>query len=494
MNNNDDQNEVVLQTLNIAGVNVLKIQKNQQIVYKLANNMSASALSPQQRLYVTNEIKRLHGQDDLNAKSQAPNESVYNYGMSYEQQQNNIPHQVPKMRPHQPPAHHPQQSPQQHQANWITTQASSRMYYNNPSMFNMTGGVPPGVYASPKINQPIAYQQPQQQQQQFHGAYSQHKLGGYQPNMVQGINPQQIMGQSQQVPQQVQQQQPPYMPFNARMAPTIYPPPHQQSFPSSNQPPFRSMPHHQPVSSSVRMNTFMPSVPHNIPSKLDQEKHAFMSESKRRLLEAVANDHKKVLQPDVSTPFTSIRDVIDRLLPYHIYHYPDEDLIVDKAEFDGAIYANLLNFYHRTGNSLKKYKYILKKSSENSTFPNDLALLCSKIINDDERRELNNMRHGFQQLAERSSSRQSQMFSDSNNNNNNNNNTNEALMNTNANNPEVRTENWNQQFYQSSQPFHLETAEQLKGNIDEYMSEESHEEEEEEEEEEESSDDDYTSS
>ncbi|KAI0301001.1 hypothetical protein B0F90DRAFT_1720831 [Multifurca ochricompacta] len=38
-------------------------------------------------------------------------------------------------------------------------------------------------------------------------------------------------------------------------------------------------------------------------------------------------DHISTLFPDVSTPFRDAEDVVDRLLPYHIFHHPREDLL-----------------------------------------------------------------------------------------------------------------------------------------------------------------------
>jgi len=40
----------------------------------------------------------------------------------------------------------------------------------------------------------------------------------------------------------------------------------------------------------------------------------------------LALDQAAVLQPDVDAPFTDQVDVVRRLLPYHIYHQPQEDL------------------------------------------------------------------------------------------------------------------------------------------------------------------------
>ena len=39
-------------------------------------------------------------------------------------------------------------------------------------------------------------------------------------------------------------------------------------------------------------------------------------------------DHVSALFPDVNTPFQDVGDVVDRLLPYHIFQHPREDLLV----------------------------------------------------------------------------------------------------------------------------------------------------------------------
>lgn len=46
----------------------------------------------------------------------------------------------------------------------------------------------------------------------------------------------------------------------------------------------------------------------------------------RRFATRLAADHKAVLHPDVETPFVDAQDVVDRLLPYHIFLHPKEDL------------------------------------------------------------------------------------------------------------------------------------------------------------------------
>ena len=49
----------------------------------------------------------------------------------------------------------------------------------------------------------------------------------------------------------------------------------------------------------------------------------------------LAADHAAVLQPDVDTPFTDVADVVNRLLPYHIFQQPDEDLNPNRKRSKG---------------------------------------------------------------------------------------------------------------------------------------------------------------
>jgi hypothetical protein len=45
-----------------------------------------------------------------------------------------------------------------------------------------------------------------------------------------------------------------------------------------------------------------------------------------RVSAAIRADTLKLQVPDFKTPFSSLEDAIKRLLPYHLYQYPDEDL------------------------------------------------------------------------------------------------------------------------------------------------------------------------
>lgn len=53
----------------------------------------------------------------------------------------------------------------------------------------------------------------------------------------------------------------------------------------------------------------------------------FTSKILSRVATRLTGDHISVLFPDVDTPFRDAEDVVDRLLPYHVFQHPREDLL-----------------------------------------------------------------------------------------------------------------------------------------------------------------------
>lgn len=43
-------------------------------------------------------------------------------------------------------------------------------------------------------------------------------------------------------------------------------------------------------------------------------------------MERIAKDHAAVMKPDVDSPFLDAADVVNRLLPYHVFQIPQHDL------------------------------------------------------------------------------------------------------------------------------------------------------------------------
>ncbi|CCM01109.1 uncharacterized protein FIBRA_03157 [Fibroporia radiculosa] len=56
------------------------------------------------------------------------------------------------------------------------------------------------------------------------------------------------------------------------------------------------------------------------------EDATLMLQTAARVAERLAADHDSVLYPDVDAPFADAADVVKRLLPYHVFQHPQEDL------------------------------------------------------------------------------------------------------------------------------------------------------------------------
>ncbi|KAH9083376.1 hypothetical protein EDB83DRAFT_2328949 [Lactarius deliciosus] len=62
-----------------------------------------------------------------------------------------------------------------------------------------------------------------------------------------------------------------------------------------------------------------------VPLSADEEAAAARVSS--RVAAHLTTDHLSVLFPDINTPFQDVGDVVDRLLPYHVFQHPREDLL-----------------------------------------------------------------------------------------------------------------------------------------------------------------------
>ena len=97
-------------------------------------------------------------------------------------------------------------------------------------------------------------------------------------------------------------------------------------------------------------------------------------------------DQASVLKPDLG-PFRNMDDAIDRLLPYHIYQYPEQDTLIDEDTFEedctlfirpfglgcfmsGVVRKNHKHFAERLGGIKERFKRIRVKCGEVSTTMN----------------------------------------------------------------------------------------------------------------------------
>ncbi|KAN0128753.1 Glioma tumor suppressor candidate region domain containing protein [Lactarius tabidus] len=109
------------------------------------------------------------------------------------------------------------------------------------------------------------------------------------------------------------------------------------STPSAQSLPSASTSAPAPLPSPSRLHQRRPPV---VPLSTDEEAAAARVSS--RAATHLTADHISVLFPDANTPFQDIGDVVDRLLPYHVFQHPRADLLVANKGKRRATEAEIL--------------------------------------------------------------------------------------------------------------------------------------------------------
>ncbi|XP_016403006.1 GLTSCR1-like protein, partial [Sinocyclocheilus rhinocerous] len=103
------------------------------------------------------------------------------------------------------------------------------------------------------------------------------------------------------------------------------------------------------------------------------------------VLQQLRRDHSRVMSSE-RTPFTSFNDVIDNLLPYHVFQGSppqDEDFTKVDEEFE-AVAIQMLN---RTQAMVNKYRRLLMVEAERSS-PSSEMVMIDRTFNQEERGNL----------------------------------------------------------------------------------------------------------
>ncbi|GBB84645.1 hypothetical protein RclHR1_11200008 [Rhizophagus clarus] len=124
----------------------------------------------------------------------------------------------------------------------------------------------------------------------------------------------------------------------------------------------------------------------------------------QRFEAATKADQMAVLQPDYKTPFRSLKDAVARLLPYHIFEYPEEDMKGNNQTSDLDATKNALRLYKRRKMIFDKYNDLLKSEAEKSC-STAYTNLCERLIVDDVKTEIVALKESCRQLSEQIKSR-----------------------------------------------------------------------------------------
>ncbi|KAG6845932.1 hypothetical protein H0H87_000738 [Tephrocybe sp. NHM501043] len=127
-----------------------------------------------------------------------------------------------------------------------------------------------------------------------------------------------------------------------------------------------------------------PTVPLKRPERVKNrtlEELEIMEKTNTRVLSSLASDHALVLSPDVESPFHDTADALRRLLPYHVFLQPQEDLnqLVGKTRF-------ALECHKRRAALDARFRDIQTRHGKRSA-PDDQAILLASLVLDVERSE-----------------------------------------------------------------------------------------------------------
>ncbi|KAH7927146.1 hypothetical protein BV22DRAFT_1085622, partial [Leucogyrophana mollusca] len=132
--------------------------------------------------------------------------------------------------------------------------------------------------------------------------------------------------------------------------------------------------------------------------KRTDEELQVMKETAAGFASCLTADHVAVLYPDVDTPFTDAVDVVNRLLPYHVFQQPSEDLdeIIhprgDKGKGKAPVQNEIAETKfalecHRRYRALQERFKRVKQSSGKRPSPDDQAYVLAQYVLEAERSE-----------------------------------------------------------------------------------------------------------
>ncbi|KAJ2698742.1 hypothetical protein H4R19_005573, partial [Coemansia spiralis] len=100
----------------------------------------------------------------------------------------------------------------------------------------------------------------------------------------------------------------------------------------------------------------------------------------RRFRDALAMDRQMVQNPDWRTPFHGVRDVIQRLLPYHVYQYHDRDIDSAADREEQRIQAAAPALGARMAALQQRYKALVVREGSDSHYHVDHIQIESQRI------------------------------------------------------------------------------------------------------------------
>ncbi|KAF9920103.1 hypothetical protein FBU30_010120 [Linnemannia zychae] len=113
--------------------------------------------------------------------------------------------------------------------------------------------------------------------------------------------------------------------------------------------------------------------------KFKQEMKQYHESVSNGMSREVENVHKNLAAPEWRMPFKSLEDAIQRLLPFHVYQYPTQDMESHAKAFserpEEELNARALRIHRRKHQLVEKYRELIKTQATKRTRTNPSAAL-----------------------------------------------------------------------------------------------------------------------
>ncbi|KAI8645859.1 hypothetical protein BD408DRAFT_411174 [Parasitella parasitica] len=383
-----DDEEIITQ-LTLAGLKVLMVRKRDQIIYKLPDNMQVSAIDEKQRNQLMKEIQSLHAATMAAAANAQQQQQQQQQQPQVQQKLNDIKPIAPRNESLNPLDTPPKPTAAETDAMNETArklrEELEQQQNDNKSTrkYNKTGKY------SKKRQQLLQQQLYQQLQQQY-------------PQQQQ-LTQQQLLALQQSLQQQTtintsyDNRSSPNTPMTANTIASSTPISAVPN-PFFPFPPIAQQQKQQQQDGSVKSSPIPPTLPlvplqqktlppaDSILSKRLPEEELQHREVKKRCVESLLADHKSVTFPDYEKPFTSVKDAMRRLLPYHIYQYPKGDLDANKIPLERQDHT-MVEIFKCQSDLFEKHGNISKKI-EKSGGKLSLKILVERQVLSEQRQKL----------------------------------------------------------------------------------------------------------
>ncbi|KAF9978036.1 hypothetical protein BGZ73_003963 [Actinomortierella ambigua] len=131
----------------------------------------------------------------------------------------------------------------------------------------------------------------------------------------------------------------------------------------------------------------------DIPAPLAKEMQEHNAQIMRAIHAQLWRDQEAIERLDYKRPFSSLEDAVERLLPFHLYQFPWQELEAEEKAFHSeAQQAKLTEqakqLHGQRDRVFERYRKLMKREASKATSANpELELLAIKLLYDDERAE-----------------------------------------------------------------------------------------------------------